>query len=337
MLGRRARAERRRSRKSGARLLAKICARFLLLVIVGLLIYGGFRLGRDRVCALFVKLQRVSSETVALTFPASALIIRQESTVKAPASGVMTAFVDEGSKVRVGTKVLEIAAFPGADVLAGRDSIPVMATSSGIVSFRFDGWEGTLTRERLRALGGQVFYQPGGEAVTRSNGDKVHLGDRLFKIVDPAGFQVAALVPRSLAHEAAERGTQARGSWKSLKMRELPEADVACSVAEVILRPGDRDAVVVFDVRVSPESVLDVRKTEVQVVRGVFTGVSVPQRCIVTKDGVKGVYVAEGPVVRFKPVQVKAVEGGMAIVEGIRSGDEVVNNPWLARDGMPLR
>lgn len=333
--GRGAPSRRRRSRRK--KLGPGAVQKAFWVIIAASLIYGVYRMGRDPICAAFVRMERASPKTVSFTLSADALIIPSEEIVTAPSPGIVDFLLEDGARVRTGTQVAKITTFPGADALLGKGDVLVVAPSPGILSFHFDGWEGALSRERLKAVAGQVFFESGAQEALRRNGDRVRKGESLFKIVDPGGFQVAALVPAKFREEIESSGQNRSGSWRSLRINPLSETDVAAVVTDMFFRPGDDSLVVMFDIRMSPERLLDSRRIDMEIVRGVYSGVRVPLRSMVERNGEKGVYIASATTASFRPVEVKVLDKDSAIVEGIRPGDEVILNPWLVREGMILR
>ncbi|NPV71640.1 MAG: hypothetical protein HPY55_13525 [Firmicutes bacterium] len=218
----------------------------------------------------------------------------------------------------------------GVRTLLERAANVLESQTPGIVSYVFDGYEKEFASTRTRDVTARTVFlaQPKPKAV--SDQQDVKAGEPLFRVVQADQGYLAVAFP-------SNRITELGGAAVRVRVPELGGKTLNTRVVRVDTGPPGGHALVVLELEGLPQELLTLRKSRVSVVTRSTQGVVVPGSAVTTRAGVAGVFIVYKTMAQWKPVQVKAEDGGRAVVDGILPGSEVVVNPWLVREGRQVK
>ncbi len=201
------------------------------------------------------------------------------------------------------------------------------AESPGVVSFELDGLEQVLSPDGCKDIepGEAMALVPSPGRVAA--GEHVDAGQPVFRLVDNYRLFVLALLPR----DASER----LGSSRSLRLRfqSVPGGPFAASRVfhDASIAPDSARAML-LEVSGFPTELCYGRRVRVSVIERTVSGLVVPRRSIVSSDEGDFVYVPVNLGVARKPVRIRAACADRAVVEGLREGERVAENPGTVRE-----
>ncbi len=207
----------------------------------------------------------------------------------------------------------------------------IPAAGPGHVSYALDGLESRLTPEALRAMDTRALLavNPGNHRVIA--GERVEAGTPLFKLAEGDLAYLGAVVP------ASEAAAIVDGAAVTVRFPEFRDQELPGRVVQAGVREKTGYQAVVVQVNGFLREFLRVRRTRVELVVTSPDGLVVPRSSLVTRDGQLGLYIVRETIVTFRPVTVLGGNAREAVVEGIAPGTQVVANPWLVREGRPIR
>lgn len=246
-----------------------------------------------------------------------AAVLREERVLTAPVAGVVRLGVREGDRVRTGTPICQV------------DGHQVVSPAPGVVSLVTDGTEGHLRYEPGKSppAPGVLALKP--QPRQLQQGEVVAVGQALARVVDTSQLRLCVVLPPS---EVAELAGLARVLVRLPGGREIvtrPEAH----------HPGDDRTYGTITLVTGDwvEELLRVRMVTVEIIKRRATGMIVPRRALVERDGQPGVFVVKKTLAQWVKVEVRGEKEGLVAVEGIPEGSQVITNPWLVREGSIVR
>jgi len=223
-----------------------------------------------------------------------AVVIWDEWVLTAPAAGMVHLRVREGDRVRTGTPVCRV------------DGHQVVSPAPGVVTLFTDGTEGRLSfapgtsppAPQVLALKPQPGQLQEGQAVT--------VGQPLARVVDTSRMRLCVVLPPAEVAGLAER---------SRALVRFPDG------REITMRPeayhaGD-DRTYGTITLVSGEWVEDLLRTRlitVEIIKERATGLLVPRRALVERDGQAGVFVVKKTLAQWVKVEVKGEKGALVAI-----------------------
>ncbi len=206
---------------------------------------------------------------------------------------------------------------------------PVLSPEAGVVSYRLDGLEETLTPESIGQYGTKQLVTMARRTAAIADQSRVQAGDSVAKIIGDAEAYVSTIVTNAEADRLALAG-DATLRFPGFEGRRETEAS--------LFHVGDREkngyCVVTYLAHELLEGMVSARQVDVTVVAHVYSGTVLPSKAIVHRGGQDGVFIMEGGIVcRFRPVDIVGGSGGEVVVDGILPGTQVISTPWLVREG----
>lgn len=284
------------------------------LALVGLL---GYTWARAALLPHLVRVVEARPGNLETAVTGQAVVIWDEWVLTAPAAGMVHLRVREGDRVRTGTPVCRV------------DGHQVVSPAPGVVTLFTDGTEGRLSfapgtsppAPQVLALKPQPGQLQEGQAVT--------VGQPLARVVDTSRMRLCVVLPPAEVAGLAERSRALVRFPDGREMTMRPEAYHA----------GD-DRTYGTITLVSGEWVEDLLRTRlitVEIIKDRATGLLVPRRALVERDGQAGVFVVKKTLAQWVKVEVKGEKGALVAIGGIAEGSQVITNPWLVRDGAIVR
>ncbi|MBO8142352.1 MAG: DUF2118 domain-containing protein [Firmicutes bacterium] len=261
----------------------------------------GWRL--DALPAVYGSLEDIHTTT--------ALVVRDETLLAAPAGGRVTLLVEEGTRVRTQAVI--------ASVETTRGERLVRAPRPGTVFWHWDGWERFATSAAVFERSPDQWREARFEGGRMQDGQEIESGRPLARLVNSHAVYL----------------------YVSLRERDVlePEQTIAVRLPAV---SGDELRARVVAVRNRPQAALleldryvpvldSARWVEAELVLARYKGVAIPLAAVVWVDGEPGVFLRQETGVTFRAVRLGPKVNERVIVEGIAPGETVVGNPSRVR------
>ncbi|GAB6137513.1 HlyD family efflux transporter periplasmic adaptor subunit [Halanaerobaculum tunisiense] len=276
-----------------------VCLGLGVLVAVNLLGYHSSQITK-------AKYQVLSQE-----FKTPGLLLRQEEVIFASQAGEVDLKVPEGKRVSAGNQIVTIQNEGDKDELYNYQP--------GIVSYKVDGLEATLSPKNRADLSYQQFKELAGKTTQIKPQEKVNIGRPLFKIVDNFKIYLAVLLPQK------ELSNYEVDTEVEVKFTDLDLHSFAAKI-DLILTDKPQN-VMIIELNKFSRQLIDQRRTQVRVIKKEYTGIVVPEAALVKNSkGDLGVWVQGYVKTYFSQVDVKARIDGQAVVKGVLPGARVVLN-----------
>ncbi len=171
-------------------------------------------------------------------------------------------------------------------------STPVHSTSSGYFFGDVDGYESIFDISKIDSLSLSDF-----ENLLEKEADEELASSASVKIVNDFVWYVACFVD----YESAS--TLVSGRKYTLVFPDSGDEEIDMSLYKVVSETDSATAVAVFRVNVLPADFGYKRFQSAEIVLDSLEGVSVPKKALRVVDGVEGVYILVGDVIRFRAVE----------------------------------
>ncbi len=266
---------------------------------------------------------------------------RTEKVYTAGSSGDTEYLVDEGEKVRKGTKVLNVSGSSSGEAgdeyssllerlgKSAKQTDSYTTATNGVISYFVDGYESTFTHKKIQKMTFDQVEDIQNSYVNLSR-KSVARGEPVYKIYKNEKWYMVFWIDEESASDYKE------GSSVTVRFEDGEiEAEI-----ESIAQQDDKFRVILASDRYY-KSLASFRTGTVTVITCTCSGLVLENSCITEKDGQKGVYVKStaGEYV-FKPVQIllegqkKSVltasqyyDDDGKTVSTIKIYDEVLRNP----------
>jgi len=303
-----------RRRRPGKSFYTGIIVAAVLLVVVFF--------GRQYVTAAVSNVQFLTIQEVGQATALEGLLIKEEKITRSPVNGKLHLVAQDGRRVGVGAKVVEI-------IVAGQDSIAekvdIFTTSAGIFCNHIDGLENILLSDNIDVLDLQDLEKINGKQVCE--GERAEKGQPIFKIIDnlsPIYFY--GEFPKT-AFDSVEK------EWLHATWENQPLLIMPVELAE----KGD-SWVGYFQVSGYPEKIVHQRKARLSVTSKLLRGFLVPKNAVVNRGEEPGIYLVVKNKAQWTPVKIEGELAGKVAVsgQGIVENNRYVSNPILAKEGWPV-
>ena len=278
---------------------------------------------------IFETTQTLEPGTLRLSYETTGYLIKDETVGIAPESGDIQYLVSVGTAVKKGYPIVEVTAEGGkdgesrfseyTDRLKGYEGLSEEYSSpvSGIFSLTIDGYEDYFTPQKMDKIKRETVEGLSYDAASLER-NSVIKGEPIYKVSADDNWYVLCWADKETAK------TYTEGRNVSL---ELPGGAVDASVYSV-RKDGD-DYRVIFYLDVYYEEFCESRAVDMSVVTSDNEGLLVDNRCIVEKDGHKGVYVVNknGDYV-FTRISVISTDGEQSVIEDATFVDEDGNQVY---------
>lgn len=205
------------------------------------------------------------------------------------------------------------------------------AAESGVVSFRSDGYEGSITagvsdawlsKALEAAFADEEADRP--TLTEARDGQEVKAGNPVVRLINNFKVYVAVLMPITQAR-TFESGV-VKVSFDSIGRRLFK-----AKIHKVLPATSGDDSVVVFEVAAYIDAFSYMRFDKARVLSEYKEGIIVPASALVRRprDGAMGVFIAKGMDPVFHRVDVASTDGESCVVSGLPEGTRVVRNPGI--------
>jgi len=249
--------------------------------------------------------------------PAVAVLVKNETPLKAPLTGKVEMLAADGDRLRVGSPVARIQGPQG--------SATVYSPKPGVLCTHLDGLEGTLRPQNTNVLDVNMIekIEVSGEKGP-GNIQNAEKGVPFCKLVDNLEPVVVFLRVNGEEFEGLER----RDSYdlfingKEVKGRFL---ELRGSV------PGQ----LLLEIAQCPGEVLHLRRVKAEILTRKLEGYTVSQDALVFEDNQSGIFVVEKQLVKWLPVEITGHMNGKVVLQGtgLNENTRYITNPERVKKG----
>ena len=199
----------------------------------------------------------------------------------------------------------------------------IYAQSSGIVSYSLDGYEQILNPSNIKDFKLNSVKEIMDSLNSKKNEESKDTAIGV-KLVDNFEWYTCSLISEEL--------TKGLKVGKKIKLRfgELGNAQVNGDIHEVS-QPEGGTCLVIVRITEHVDDFYKKRISDMDIIRDYNEGFTIPNKAIVVKDNIKGVYALKSGVVKFVPVAVMVEQEGTCLVRNLskedssyKSGDEAL-------------
>lgn len=285
-----------------------------------------------RVTDIFETTQTLEPGNLKLSYDTTGYFIKDERIGIAAESGDIQYLVGAGSSIKKGTTLVSVTPKGESSEeeqrfgeytkrLKGYDGLSEEYTSpiSGIFSLEIDGYEDYFTPARMETIKREkvesLSYHPA--SLERKS---VIKGEPVYKVSWDDAWYILCWVDR----ETAE--TYSEGRNVTL---ELPEGSVKAKIQSISKEKDSDDFRVIFYLNVFYEAFSSSRAEEMSIVTSDNEGLIIDNKCIIEKDGQKGVYVIDknGHNV-FTRIKIIAYDKEQSVIDDVTFIDEEGNQVY---------
>ncbi len=238
----------------------------------------------------------------------------------------------------------ETLRFPFSDerVPGSHSSWEITTVIPGLLSYRIDGLEGygpgSFPYEYLEddILGSgqpeqneedvpaEVDSEPPDEEAR-----EVNIGDPLFKVVTGWDWYFSVVL---------ENGEEEIASSEKVNLvfPFAEDSEVEAKQEELVEPESVNGLRITYRIEKHLPGFEEIRSSRVNLYYGEYKGVIAPQEAIKEREGEKGVYLNQGGVVDFQPVEVLFSREEHCVIEGVSPYSLVIMNPGLVEEGQRL-
>lgn len=271
------------SKKTKKAICIYVAALLILYIVVELL---------PKVTDVFETTQVLEPGELKISYETKGYLIKDESIGIAPESGKVNYLVSVGTAVKKGHTVVSVDTGESksdseprfseyTDRLKGYEGLSAEydAPISGVFSLTIDGYEDYFTPENMEKVKRETVEGLSYKSVNLER-TSIIKGEPVYKISADDNWYVLCWVDEETAQ------TYSEGKRVTL---ELPEGSVDAKVYKI--KKEDDDYRVIFYLDVYYEAFCESRQVDMSIVISDNEGLIVDNKCIVEKNGVKGVYV----------------------------------------------
>lgn len=190
----------------------------------------------------------------------------------------------------------------------------VYARTSGLVSYELDGYEEVLKPENIQALKAgsiQEIFKAAGEKSKKKKEDKIEG----VKIVDNFEWYIAALIPKNMLSKD--------DLGKSISVRFKDQNNtVVKGVLAKLDETGTQSTLIVVKTDEQMKDLQRIRIANVDMITRYNEGLIVPTKCIIDKEGLKGIFIERSGMARFVPIKIVTSSEEGTMVENLEKGDK---------------
>lgn len=183
-------------------------------------------------------------------------------------------------------------------------STPVLSTSAGYFFGDVDGYENVFDISDIDSMSLSDFEQ-----LLEKEADETLADSGSVKIVNDFIWYLACFV------DSEKAATLVQGRKYTLVFPESADEEMGMTLYRVVSEINSSTAVVVFRVNVLPPDFSYKRFQPAEIVLTSLEGISVPKKALRVVDGVEGVYILVGDVVRFRAVERIAEKDGYYVAK----------------------
>lgn len=270
-----------------------------------------------------------------------ALIIRNDNVYVSKKAGEINRLVEEGTLVRTGSSILELSGEGNDEIASKYEKVLERlgkktgkseggSQKAGYVTFRFDGYEGVLTPDRIGKITYEQYEEISDNDIVEMPDKKCAKGEPISRITSNGAWWILFYVD----NDNASRYN--KGDEVSIVLGDETVSGVIRTV-----KKGDERTRIVIKSKMKCSQYLLSRKPKLKVVTSSEDGIILEKESLVTIDDRLGVIVIDKIGDKyFRPVKIKADDGekvavfediymdeNSEFVETLDNYDEILKSP----------
>lgn len=304
-----------------------ICIYVVLLIILYVVVEV-----LPRVTDIFEITQTLKPGNLKLSYDTTGYFIKDEKIGIAAESGDIDYLVAAGSSIKKGTPLVSVTPKGSnkeeaprfseyTERLKGYDGLSEAYTSpmSGVFSLQIDGYEDYFTPARMEKIKREKVESFSFHPVSLER-KSVIKGEPVYKVSWDDAWYILCWVDRDTAETYSE--------GRSVTL-ELPEGSVKAKIQSISKEKDSDEFRVIFYLNVFYEAFSSSRAEEMSIVTSDNEGLIIDNKCIIEKDGQKGVYVINknGRNV-FTRIKVIAYNKEQSVIDDVTFIDEEGNQVY---------
>lgn len=188
----------------------------------------------------------------------------------------------------------------------------IYARTSGLVSYELDGYEEVLKPDNIQALKSESVL----EIIDIAN-DKKKKVEKIdgVKVVDNFEWYIAAVIPKGVLSK--------EDIGKSIRVRFSDyENSVVNGTLKHFNEGNEKGNLIVVRTDEQLKGFQKIRTANVEIVTRYSEGLIVPLKCIIEKEGLRGVFIERSGIAKFVPVKITIANDKEALVENLDKDDK---------------
>lgn len=243
-------------------------------------------------------------------------LVRNERVYRAHSGGTVNRYIEDGTLVRKGVRVLEINGSNSGehsqtykDLMQRLDGRGVFSTyttkDEGVVTYSADGYEYQLTPDNMAKKSRSWYDSLSNDTVVQLKRSRVKKNEPVFKVADRSKWYIVMFIDSSHAKRYAD-GDQ-------LRIRLDKKKTIYGYVDSIKKTGGSARLIISTDYYYT--SFASERTAQVTVTMSETDGLIIPNESIAVKNGQKGVYVRQKTgKYTFTPIHVLATDGSESAI-----------------------
>lgn len=298
-----------------------ICIYAAALIILYLVIYI-----LPKVTDVFETTQVLEPGNIKLAYDTTGYFIKEESVGIASETGEIDYLVEVGTAIKRGHELVSVKRNNDdgdktprfgeyTERLKGYGGLykTYYAPISGVFSLTIDGYEDYLTPEKMDKVKRETVEELSYDMAELER-KSVIKGEPIYKVTWDDYWYVLCWVDEKTV------GTYTEGRTVTL---ELPEGNVKAKIQSINKEKESNDYRVIFYLNVYYEALAESRAEDISIVTSDNEGLIVDNKCIIEKEGIKGVYVVDkNGDYHFTPIKVIAYDDKQSVIEDVTFYDE---------------
>lgn len=188
------------------------------------------------------------------------------------------------------------------------------AEESGIVSKVIDGYEEKFSSKNIKKYNAKNFKILEAKKTASNEKEEPQTSNAIFKIIENQNWYIMTKIEGENLKELE------KGDTVSIKINDGEIAKIDAQIVE-IERSKD-DVFLVLEMDKHLHDFYKDRYVDIRIIRDVYSGLKVPQKSILKKDGTEGVFIKDiSGVVKFRPVKIVKKTQYTTLVEPVEGQD----------------
>ncbi|WP_077367310.1 HlyD family efflux transporter periplasmic adaptor subunit [Anaerosalibacter sp. Marseille-P3206] len=187
------------------------------------------------------------------------------------------------------------------------NTINYFSQEAGIVSFKIDGLEEVFNGKNINEYSIDDMKKAEEKIRKIEKGDKVGVGDTIFKIMDNYNWYIMAATDEAKKLDGLEKG-----NFVTFVINNN-DKPIRGRLVKVQSNKGQAFIVVKFDKFF--HDYYDLRNVDVKIIKSSNEGLKIPLKAISEKEGISGVYIKDtSGIIKFRPIKILGQNDDFAIV-----------------------
>lgn len=190
----------------------------------------------------------------------------------------------------------------------------IYARTSGLVSYELDGYEAVLKPESIQALKASSILEII-NAISEKSNKKNEVKIAGVKIVDNFEWYIASVIPK---------GILTKDDIGKVILVRFKDTDntVVSGTLKYFNEGNENGNLIVVKTDEQLKNFQRIRTANVEIITKHDEGLIIPLKCIVEKEGIKGIFIERSGMVRFVPIKISISDEKEALVTNLDKEDK---------------